>query len=266
MVSDRRWKQLVREGRSLVLEGAAGRLQLGRNAQEIAPKGDGWGGARSDASAAPAALDRYAAEIDIDPNTLREYRDTMLLWEGTGKPAPGVSWSNLRELAREPDPQAAYTAVKKAYGKVTILTVREWRGKKTAGVRSTSSVSERTRAAKQLLADPDVVNELAQDEEGMAAIQRVESQSREFQEMGELQVHEHLRPLRKGMGNMQESVDPVMSMFAEVAKRMAEITRDDVDIDPEDWSMIRHHWKQTTEELEVYALRRSLPSVTSGVK
>lgn len=124
----------------------------------------------------------------------------------------------------------------------------------------------RAAAATQLLSDPAVIHHMAQDEKGLAAVQRVDAQAKEYQEMGELRVREGLKPLRKGFGNMQETVDPVMSMFSELAKRMTEITNDDIDIDPEDWSMIRHHWKKITEELEVYSLRRSLPSISSGVK
>jgi hypothetical protein len=264
LVSDRRWKQLVREGKALVLEGAKNRLRLGELSEEIEPLAGRGGDRRSaDFKAGVPALNAYAEEIDTTVDLLEECRLVWNRWDGK---APGVSWSNLRELGREDNPPAAYAAVKKAYGKVTILTVREWRGKKTAGVRSTSSVSERTRAAKQLLADPDVINELAQDEEGMAAVHAVERQNREYGDIAGLEVDEHLKPIRRAMGRMVENVDPVMSMFAELVKRMTEITRDDIDIDPEDWSMIRHHWKKVTEELEVYALRHSLPSVTSGVK
>jgi len=261
MVSDRRWKQLVREGKSLIRKAAKDRLFLGAYAQEIEPNGSSHGGDRSRGAAAPLA--QYAEEIDIALDTLREYRDVLLKWHGDPDRVPDISWTAMREIAdiKDADPFEVYKAVKREHGIVNSVTVRKYRQ-----VPAWNHAGTKVRQAKRLLADPDVVNALAQDEEGMAAIQRVERQNREYGDIGGTVVDEHLKPIRRGMGNVQESIDPVMTMFADLVKRMTEITRDDIDIDPEDWSMIRHHWKKITEELEVYALRRSLPSVTSGVK
>lgn len=101
MISQKRWKEAVREGRLLVLKGAEGRIALGRIAQEIAPKADHPGLAAGAANENRARLEEYAAEVDIDGNTLREYRDVAITW---GPSVPAASWSVLRELAREDDP------------------------------------------------------------------------------------------------------------------------------------------------------------------
>lgn len=164
------YRALVQEGKGLILQGAAGRLRLGEIAQKIAPKSDNGGDRRSDNfSAAPAALNDYAAEIDIDSTTLREYRDITLLWGGVAQ-APKVSWSVLRELAREPDPKAAFAAVKAEHGKVNILTVRTYRNKKTAGVRSTSPVSDRVAQVREALNDEEVAKEFFNDFETVKAV------------------------------------------------------------------------------------------------
>lgn len=152
----KRWKELVRTGRLLVLQGAAGRLELGRIAQQIEPAKSAHGGDRR-SSPAPAELEAYAQEIDLASATLREYRDVMLRWEAGGKDAPETSWSVLRELAYQADPHAAFKAIGKAEGRVTIITLRAWLGKKSAGVRSTSPVADKVEQARRLLADPEVM-------------------------------------------------------------------------------------------------------------
>lgn len=127
-------------------------------------------------------------------------------------------------------------------------------------------VARRAEIARELITDPDVADHMAADEDSVAAVQDVDRRARDRQDAGQRQVREGLRPIRQAFGGIRESVDPTMQAFAELADRMAEVVADDVEIDPEDWSMIRYHWKKITEELEVYAMRRDLPPVTVGAK
>lgn len=176
MVSDRRWKNLVREGKSLVLEGAAGRLRLGQIAQEIAPRGDNGGDRRSDGfSSAGAALEEYAVEVDIEANTLREYRDVLMKWGGNPEAIPATSWTVLRELAAYADPAEAYRLVKRDHGVVNTVTVRiyrkvpDWNHQKETPVRSQAA------QVRELLKDPAVAREVADDPDTRQNFRRAET-------------------------------------------------------------------------------------------
>jgi hypothetical protein len=173
-ISDRRWKQLVREGKALVLEGAKNRLRLGEMSQEIDPitgRGGDHGNQYTGGKARVQPLAQFAEEIDTTVDLLEECRQ---VWNRWGGQAPGISWSNLLELSQPNrhglDPQAAYAAVKKAYGKVNILTVRNWKGTASAGVRSTSPVSDKLKQFRELASDPEVMDAAGDDPETQWAV------------------------------------------------------------------------------------------------
>lgn len=173
MVTQRRWKELVREGRLLVLKGAEGRVELARRSFEIAPMRSGPGGIASvDANPAGSDLRSWCEEIDVEPETLRGYRDVVHQWGGADIVPTDVSWSVLRELCREDDPHGAFAEVRRIHGKVNILTVREFRGKASAGVRSTSSAPERAKLARELLADDEVRDLVVRDDTTRVALDR----------------------------------------------------------------------------------------------
>lgn len=174
MLSDRRWKQYVREGRSLILEGAAGRLRLGQIAQDIEPNGSAHGGdRRSSGTAVP--LEEYAAEIDMEVETLRQYRDVLLKWGGDPGQCPKTSWTVLRELAVYDDPAGTYRAIKREHGIVNTVTVRITRGVPEWNHQAETPIASKARQARHLLSDPEVARAVIDDHETRVAITRAAS-------------------------------------------------------------------------------------------
>ena len=155
MISKTRWKQLVAEGRLLVLQGAEARFQLGQRAQEIEPAVLG----RPKEKGGTPPLIQYADDIDCPHSLLAKCRKVFNQWGGK---APTASWSVLEELGREDDPWLAYETVAATHGKVNILTVRTWREKATAGVRSTSPDEDKAEEAGELLEQlpPEIMAEV----------------------------------------------------------------------------------------------------------
>ncbi len=164
MVTDRRWKQLVSEGRSLVLGGAKARLELGRIAQEIEPKGSAHGGDRSGASTPVRELERYGDEVDVDASVLRDYRNVLVRWGGDPTRIPEAGWTVLREIADMPgDPFENYRTIGRDHGRVDTVTVRIARGTPGWNHQQETPVASKAAQARHLLSDPEVVRETLKD-------------------------------------------------------------------------------------------------------
>lgn len=175
MVSDRRWKNLVREGKSLVLEGAAGRLRLGQIAQEIAPYSGHGGRPESGAAAPNSGLADYAEEVDLAVETLREYRDVLMKWGGNPEIIPATSWTVLRELAAYADPAEAYRLVQRDHGAVNTVTVRIYRGVPGWNHQKETPVRSQAAQVRELLKDPAVAREVADDPDARQNFRRAET-------------------------------------------------------------------------------------------
>lgn len=150
----RSWNDLVVAGRAAAEQEQGARWVLGDLANEVAP---------ADRSAEDGRLARYADEIRVSYDALETYRRTSAAWPVATRIAT-VTWSIYRELESRPDRVDILAGIVKTHGdRPTVNQAREFLGKKSAGVRSTSSVKERAREVTRHMADPEVAKEVLRD-------------------------------------------------------------------------------------------------------
>lgn len=153
----RSWNALVKQGRELVRSLRRHRLELGRLAVEV---GD-------------HTLAEYAEAINISTDALTQYRDVALAWPDADR-YDQISWSILLELADEPDRVAILNELIKKHGpRPTVNQMRERMGRKSAGVRGTSSPTEQVRLIREWASKPEVAEVLAEDHETRWALEDV---------------------------------------------------------------------------------------------
>jgi len=144
----RTWNDLVVAGRAAAEQEKGARWALGDLAAEVAK------------SEADGRLIKYADEIGVAYETLRTYREVAVAWPPHRR--RDVTWSIMRELIHREDRFRLLDEMIAAYGeRMTVNQAREHVGKKSAGVRTTSSAKERARLVAEHLADKAVADELA---------------------------------------------------------------------------------------------------------
>lgn len=174
-MTDRHWKRLVAEGRSLIQSNAAGRLRLGQIVQEIEPKREGPGRPEGARTGVITDLEVYSSEIDLDEDTLRSYRDVLLKWGGDPAACPKTSWTVLKELAVYEDPREAFDRIKKEKGSVNTVTVRIYRGVPGWNHQKETPVRAKAAHVRELLKDPAVAREVADDPDTRQNFRRAET-------------------------------------------------------------------------------------------
>jgi hypothetical protein len=141
--------QLVAEGKRLVAAEGDAKWQLGDLALEVTEHGTG-------------ELKEFADEIGIDPGTLAQYRRIAAEWPDR-RARRSAAWSVYAALAPYQDAEKILDRLVRA-GKATVDEARKAVGARpTNNPSAPSSTTEKTAAAKALLADPAVQRAIVAD-------------------------------------------------------------------------------------------------------
>jgi hypothetical protein len=157
----RTWAQLVAEGRQLVSMEGDIKWQLGDLALEVAPMG-----ARGIDSGATEKLERFAEEIGVSFDVLREYRRVAAAWPNAKRLA-FASWSVHGILASRPDRfDFIKTLPIDERGKIKAIDAQRAVGQKVpaSNTNLSSAPEQRAAAVKEYLEDPAVRRQLVRDD------------------------------------------------------------------------------------------------------